>query len=778
MSSDDIVFESVKREPAKPLNVDMKRVLFRALRYWYVFLLSIFLSLTYFVLKTRYAARIYPVTASILIKQKEETSEGKLLYNNPLVSGFRNYQNELYLLRSYPLIQRTLEELNFGVAFYNEGNVLTTEIYDPQIKVAVLKNAGDHRFYVKLLNDRYFQLAENKESFSGNKFAFGDSIQYAGLSFVFFFNPNSTARIEVNQTIVFSYTDPNNLAGGYVGNLQAAWAEEGAGVINLSINGPNPSKDIDFLNGLVREYQRYDLDKKNQVASRTIDFINGQLAVITDSLHVAERRLERFKDQNLVTDISKEAERLYEKMGAVEEQRTELIIRKSYYRYLLEYLKNDSGLDKIILPTSVGINDPVLASLISKLIDLQLNLKWQNAAENPIVVDHRKKIVELKKDILESVKNQQNTDKIKDDYIVSQIKLVEKQLNTLPSAERKLVSIQRNYSLLENLYIFLLQKRAEAGISRASTTTDISVVNPPMQSGGAISPKPFQNYMLGAIIGLGLPALLFILLELFNSKVQSKEDVEKVSSIPFIGGVGHKSGDNNLEVLVNPKNSISESFRALRSDLNYFLGKREKAIIVITSSISGEGKTFTSINLASVISLSGKKTLIVGADMRKPKLFADFKLMNDVGLSSYLSGIMDFENIVQKTAFSNLDLVSGGPVPPNPSELLLTDRMSEFLKEAKEAYDYIIIDTPPLAIVSDAFAFSEFADHSLFVIRQNYTPISMLRSLEDAFRSGKLKNISILLNDIHISGPGYGYGYGYGYWYGYSDKKYGDGYYS
>jgi capsular exopolysaccharide synthesis family protein len=269
---------------------------------------------------------------------------------------------------------------------------------------------------------------------------------------------------------------------------------------------------------------------------------------------------------------------------------------------------------------------------------------------------------------------------------------------------------------------------------------------------------------------------------MFDNRVQSKEDIEKMTSIPFIGGVGHKKADSNLAVFNEPKSALAESFRALRSNLNYFISHKDKGIFLITSSVSGEGKTFTSINLASVLSMSGRKTLIVGADMRKPKIFTDFNLSNDVGLSTYLSGLSEIDQVVQKTAFDNLEFISGGPVPPNPSELLLSSRMDEFVSAIRTRYDFVIIDTPPMAVVTDAFVMAPHADHILFLVRQNYTPKELLKTTEDYYAAGKLKNISIVLNDIYRSGPGYGYGYsygygGYGYYYGGDRNKNGFGYY-
>jgi capsular exopolysaccharide synthesis family protein len=328
-----------------------------------------------------------------------------------------------------------------------------------------------------------------------------------------------------------------------------------------------------------------------------------------------------------------------------------------------------------------------------------------------------------------------------------------------------------------------MQKLSEASISEAANTSDILLVNPPMR-GGVIYPVPMRNYTIAAIAGLAIPLAIFILFEIINNKVQSKEDIDKMSSIPFIGGVGHNATGNNLTVKQRPKSGVSESFRAMRSNLNYFTGNKTKQVFMVSSSISGEGKTFTTINLATVFALSGKKTLIVGADMRRPKIFEDFNRGNDVGLSTFLSGISDFKQVIQDTEIENLFLISGGPVPPNPSELLLTDRFEVFIKMAIEQFDFVIIDTPPLALVTDAFVISKFVDHTVFVLRQNYSPKAFVRSIDEYYQSGKLKKMSILLNDIYKSGLGYGYGQGYAYHYGYSygygygsKKKNGQGYY-
>jgi capsular exopolysaccharide synthesis family protein len=770
-------------------SIDWKRVAFQGLRYWYIVLGFLFASLATAFYNNRYSQRIYPVVASIIIKEREETSGAELLYKNAIIDQYRNYLNEPYILRSYPLIQRVVEELSFDVAFFQEGYVRTSESYDVlPVRASIVSRdrpVAPVNYIFRLLNDRSYSLKQANSSNEAAVFQMGQKISLNGNELIVERIAGRPVDGQLDVPYLMAIRDPVRVAGEYIGKLDISWAEEGSGVINIRMTGPTPSKDIDFIEGLIHRYQASDLEKKNETANSTVNFIRGQLTKISDSLRVFEDQLQAFKKKNKTSgNLDLEAQNVINRIEEFEVQRMELLMKEKYYDYLGKYVPESNNLDQIILPSSFGVTDPVITSLVTKIVDLQLELKLFVDREknfNPLVKSKMERLNELKREVLSSLDELKSADKIKMDFLNGQIADAEKQIGYLPLAEKQLVAIKRNYSLLENLYVFLMQKMSEAEISKASSVSDILIVNPPAQAGGFISPKISQNYTLATVVGLGIPVLAFILMEVFNTKIQSKEDIDKITSIPFIGGIGHKKAVNNIEVLNSPKSSIAESFRALRSNLNYFTNPDSKPVFLISSSISGEGKTFTSLNLASIFALSGKKTLIVGADMRKPKIFQDFGLTNVHGLSTYLSGMESFDQVIQKTPNEFLDLVSGGPAPPNPSELLLGPKMEAFVKEARSKYDFVVIDTPPMAIVTDGFVLSAFADHTLFLVRQNYTPKSLIKTVNDFYESGKLKNISIVLNDIYKSGPGYGYGYGYGYdyySYGYGGRKNGYGYYT
>src|SRR5258706_4746829 len=359
--------------------IDFKRVVYRMLQHWYVLAVSLAVSLSIAFLKNRYAVRIYPVTASIVIREKEEPSGGELLYSNSLVNPYRNYLNEPYIIRSYPLIEKVVKELNFEVAFFQEGNIKTTETYRLPVKVKLLTKNGSYgkSLVFKVLDEKNISIKKVEDKDKNKEMVFHFIVDIRTLDYHFLVVKDSLQKIDKIKDVPYLLTFLNPLAvtGGYVGRLNVLWAEEGAGIINLAINGPSPEKEIDFMNGLINTYQRYDLEKKNQTAERTIQFIQDQLTGISDSLKIFEGQLQQFKISNSIDKLDDEAKRLFDKLTPLESQKTELIIRSNYYEYLVKYINGGKNLDLIIIPSTVGVNDGVLSGLVNKMIDIQLDLK-------------------------------------------------------------------------------------------------------------------------------------------------------------------------------------------------------------------------------------------------------------------------------------------------------------------------------------------------------------------------------------------------------------------
>ncbi|WP_185155943.1 GumC family protein, partial [Fulvivirga kasyanovii] len=641
--------------------VDYKRVLFRALRYWYIVVIVLVTCIVLAHLINRYTTKIYPVSTSIIIKESKENAEGKLLYNNPLVDPYRNFYNELYIIKSETLLKDVVKALNFGVSYYVEGNIKTTEFYQSNfpVKIEVFPKEyypSGESFYIEFEDNQTYKIdpikkegtEEDKYDIKSTVGVFGDTLVVNGYDIMLKTTGNLSPYI--GKRFLIFLEDPDKVAYQYSKKLNAEWAEEGASVVNLSLSGPIPEKEIDFLKELIFQYQLFDLERKNLAATRSIEFIEEQLDEISDSLKIFESQVERFKKQNIATDLEGEGLNLYEKLVKLEEQRVELKIKRNYYNYVLEYLEKDNDLNTIVPPSSVGIEDPIVTQLIANLVKEQSELQafmGQAKKASSLFTQKQERIHDIKRDVQTSVENILDAQSINERFLNSQITQVEQKLVALPEKERTLVNIKRNYALSESLYIFLMQKRAEAGISKASNASDILEVNPPRLSGQILTPKVKQNYAIAIIIGLAIPFLLFLTMEVLDDKIQSKEDIEKLTRIPIIGGIGHKKMDNNLIVSLKPKSIVSEAFRSLRSNLNFFVGGEDKKVFMVTSSISGEGKTFTTINLATVFALTGKKVLILGADLRKPRIYNDFNLTNSFGLSNFLSGSAIIEDVVQ-----------------------------------------------------------------------------------------------------------------------------------
>lgn len=766
------------------VQINVKRILSHILHLWYVVVLGLLSGLSIAYIVNRYSTKIYPVKASIIIRESEENAGAKFLYDNSLINPYRNFFNEIYIMRSYPLLQEVVEALGFEVSFHREGEIMTTEYYahDFPIRITVgntTKKPWGVAMYFMAKDTSTFSLQYVGDGeASGRRFdnlLFNDSVKVNG--FKLYVQKKGRLDEIIGKNYIVKFNNPFSLARDYSTRLTANWASPGASVVNLDITGPVAAKEVDFLNKFIERYQLYDIEKKSKVATMAMKFLDEQLIITGDSLNQYEDKVESFKNRNVITGLSEETNRLYLKLQGFEDRKFQYRLNESYYSYISKLMAADQY-EGIFTPSSVGITDPIIAGLITQVINLQTqvsvyksNQNLERSQDNPLLKSTQQQIAFLKKDILKAIDNNRITEKINIQFIDEQIKLVNDQLARLPNKERELIDIKRNYSLKENLYVFLLQKKTEAGLSKASTTSDIVVVNPPL-AGSAISPKVFQNYLIGAAAGLLLPILTFVLIELFNSKIQSKEDVERMTSVPFVGAIGHNVSQDPLIVFSKPRSALAESFRSLRSNLNYFTGNKNNQVFMVTSTIPGEGKSFTSLNLATVFALAGKKTVLLGADLRRPKLAEELSLENRTGLSQYLSGLANMEEIMQATKVPNLVLIAGGPMPPNPSELLLRSEMDSLIVDLLKSFDVVVIDTPPLSLVADAFVLSKYANHTLYVVRQNFTPSIALKSLEEAYVSGKLPKVSVLFNDLRKTGLGYGYGgYGYGYSYGYYGKR-------
>ena len=546
-------------------------------------------------------------------------------------------------------------------------------------------------------------------------------------------------------------------------------SEKGGSILTLSLSGTNKARMVEYLNTTVNMLIKMQLDNKNQFATNTISFIDSTLVAMESQLKETGNELKSFRKNKNIYEIEQGGEKFSEKISSFDITKDEVTRKIAYYNSLKGYLKNSVDYSKLPAPSVAGIEDPNIVVNVSKLIALSTQRSEMSYAvkSDKIFKDFDNQMMAVKNVLLENIATAKSSLQYDLAIISSKIGEAESTIKKLPEEQQELLKIKRKYDLSDNIYSTFLQKRNEADIVKASNLSDIYFIDPAKDiGGGLIGPKTSVNYVLALFLGILIPLIIVFVLFFINNSIQNTEDITSQTQIPLIGVVGLNKEKSSLAVFDKPKSPLSEAFRAIRSSLQFLYKKQQldgAKTLMITSSISGEGKTFCSINIATVFALSEKKTVIVGLDLRKPKLAEEFNLVNHSGVVNYLIKQKSLSEIVNKTKIPYLDVILSGPVPPNPSELLIGETMKEFIEELKKTYDYIILDTPPVGLVSDALELIQFSDVTLYVVRQNYTKKEMIMLLNNRVKRGELSNVSIVLNGFENKakyGSAYGYGYG------------------
>ena len=579
----------------------------------------------------------------------------------------------------------------------------------------------------------------------------------------------------IGKEYIIRFRNFDDIVASYRGVSTEIDAKAGS-LIRLSMQGTNKARMVDYLNETVKTLIKSQLDRKNQFATNTIAFIDSTLSAMDGQLKVSEGEMKAFTRDKNVYDMEADGSLISGNLLQYDVQKDGILRKIAYLKSLRTYLNNSIDFSKLPAPSVAGIDDPNISTNVAKIISLsaeRAELAYTVKSER-LFKDFDVQIDALKRVLLENINSANKEVEYDLSLVNSKIGQIESDIRKLPSDKQEYVKIKRKYDLSESIINSFLAKRNEAEIVKAANLSDIHFIDSAKDIGrGLVGPNTSVNYILAAFLGTIIPLLIIFALFFVENSILNTDDISRNTSIPIIGVVGLKQGNSNLSVFEKPKSALAESFRAIRSSLQ-FIYKNKKMegnkTLLLTSSISGEGKTFCSINLGTVFALSGKKTVLVGLDLRKPKIFEDFGLTNELGVVNYLIGQKTLEEVTFSTEIPNLDVISSGPIPPNPSELLIGENMVEFIAKLKEKYDYILLDTPPVGLVSDAVELSKFADVTLYVMRQNYTKKEMIRLLNNRNERQELTNVSIVFNGYQNKakyGSGYGDGYGYGYGYGY-----------
>ncbi len=786
-------------------NFDFKGFLIKTTSFWRWFIVGLIVAFAIAHQVNVRKQKIYGIETTIAVKEENNplfTSTTSLVFNWGGTSD--KVQMISTTLRSRSHNELVVDQLQFYIDYLKQTKYFLQDVYgQTPFKIVLDKNRNQlyGRFIgVKMLSRNRYQIripfqtnSQNLINYNTNQmstinvgigevvrtFNVGEDVNLPYLHWRL--ELADLSKMNTSDEILIRFNSFDETVGRCQG-IRVSVDEKAASILKLGMEGTNKNRMVDYLNATVDCLINRQLENKNKFAENTINFIDKTLIKMEQELKNSGNDLKDFSKNYSVIDIEDKGAGFKQQLMNFDFKKNEVEQKINYLNSLKTYLKNSVDFSKLPAPTVAGIEEPNIINNVSKLIELSIQRsELLYSAKGPIFFERiDNEINSVKKVLLENANSLKNVLQFDLNIYNDKLRALDSEIKKMPETNQAYYGILRKYDLSNGIYNTFLQKKSEASIVKASNLSDIQFIDPAKDvGGGLLGPRTSVNYVLAFFAGILIPLILVFFIFFINNTIQNIADISNLTQLPLLGIVGIKYSDSNLSVLERPKSALSESFRAIRSSLQFIYKKQSvegTKTLMVTSSVSGEGKTFCSINIATVFALSEKKTIILGLDLRKPKIFDDFNIKNDLGVVNYLIGQKTIEEVIQKTHVPYLDVITSGPIPPNPSELILGESMKEMITELKKNYDYIVLDTPPVGLVSDALELAQFSDVTLYIVRQNFTKKEMLTLLNNRAKRGELNNISIVFNGYENKakyGVGYGYGYGYGYSYGYG---YGSGY--
>lgn len=769
-------------------NFDFKGFLLKILSYWKWFIVSLIITFTIAYQINIRKEKIYGMESLIVIKDENNalfSSSTNLVFNWGGTSD--KVQAVITTLKSRLHNEAVVQNLNFYIKYLKTGEYNLQDAYG-EVPFYVVIDKTKPQLSGRLIKVRFISDTEYKitimfdtesvglTKYSDNSFSnttvalqkfeknyrIGEEVNLPFLHWKLELNENPGFYKGAEYFVQFD--DFNGTVASYRG-LGVDIDVKGASILRLTMQGTNKARMVDYLNATVEILRKNQLDSKNQFANNTIRFIDSTIVAMGRQLAENEDELKSFRKDKNIFNLENGGEMINEKISAFDLEKEAIKRKMSYYNSLESYLNKSDDYSRLPAPSVAGIEDPNIVVNVAKLISFSTERSEMaySVKNDKLFQEFDNQMEAVKRVLVENIKSAKVSLGGDLQQVNARLNSAEANIRTLPEDQQDLLKITRKYDLNENIYKTFLEKRSQADIIKASNLSDVQFIDPAKDiGGGLIGPKTSVNYVMALFLGILIPLLIAFTITILDNSIHTIEDIQALTQIPVLGIVGKKTTLNNLAVFEKPKSALAESFRAIRSSLQFMYKKQNIAgakTLMITSSISGEGKTFCSINIATVFALSEKKTVIVGLDLRKPKIFEDFNIENTYGVVNFLIGQKTVDQIIQKTHISYLDVIPSGPVPPNPAELILGDSMKVLLDELKTKYDYIILDTPPVGLVSDALELAPYCDVTLYIVRQNVTKKGMLSIVNTKHKRGELHHISMVLNGFENKTK-YGYGYG------------------
>ncbi len=708
--------------------------------------------------------------ASTTIEVGSKKSAGNDILNMAMNTEKMNSATEIEIITSRFLREKALKKVNFTHFYYFTKKFKEIELYkDSPFEVGMLKGYDISFNYYPIDETTYRLVVEEAISSDGKIWNYDEVHSYGTEIITEYFHLNIVKTKDAKES-QYRFVIKKNpaLAGGISVRRRAKYST----ILEISYTDNVPLRAKEYANALAQAYIEQNIERKTREATRKLDFIDKQLKSIMANLKSSAIKVEEFKKNAKTVDLSSKANIVITRIAEYEGQLSVISIDEEMLNSVYKQVKSGKNLESISI-LAVGIAESSVSRIVKELQNAMMKkriLREDYTEMYPEVIKLTKMIKQLKKTIVLTVKNMRKSVQDKKMLIEKAIKEQQKLLNTLPADERIFGQLQRKFVVNEKIYSYLLEKRLETAVVKASTVSKNRILDSATTPYVAIAPKRKVIVISGFIMGLILGLLLAFLRGFLDNRIKSEDDILLKISVPILGQIPNIKGDaSNIKVFSSPKSAVAEAFRNIRTNLQFMTNKSETHTMAITSTVGEEGKTTICINLAAIMSMSGKKTVILNLDMRKPTLHQRFGLLNIYGMSNLLSGYVSLKEVIQNTQYENLDIISSGPIPPNPSELIQTEFMEKILNKLKELYDIIIIDTPPVGLVTDARTLMHYADTTLYIVRADYSKKDFLRNIKDLSLRDDVKGLSILLNDVNMNRGGYGYGYGYGYYE--EDKK-------
>jgi capsular exopolysaccharide synthesis family protein len=751
---------------------DIKKTITLIIKNWYWFVLFLGLGIGGSVFYLYKATKYYGATAEILIKPQKNAFKDALSASLSTGPSKDEIANEIEVLSSSRLINDVIGKLNLDISYFIEGRIKTGEIYKGRPFIVDGKVLDENfygvPFFINILDKKTYRLSLEYSGFKYNSVhKFGEPVVNDKFSLIINSDSsivNKNARNLSETRYLFKINDRNYLVKKYQKSLQLSMGEE-ATVIEAFIEDEVADKAVDFLRTLTEMYIENSVSVQKEINENTLAFIDGQLKEVEDILNGVESNLEQFqRSRNAVNPEGEQGVYLQQKVD-FESQRAQFAIQLRSLDYVYDQLT--SGADAgTISPSVLGdAPDPSMGAAfteLSALLQRKTNLLFSNTPNSPVVKEVEAQISIARQNLISIVMNMRRNLTVKINSLSSQLGQFQGAMNQMPSTMRGLVNINRKVEINEKIYLFLLETRAQTVIEKAGIVADKSILEPANSTG---LERPIQQKILlgGVAIGLILSFLVIFLKSIFLNYIHTKDDLTELTTLPIIGVIG-KSKDAKSDYLVVdkfPQSLTSEAYRVVRTNLSYFSPKAHSKVVLFTSSVAGEGKTFNAINTGTILAKTKKKVVLVDLDLHKPKQANAFNLMNDTGVTSYLVGKAKLNEIIKDTPIENLQVVLTGPRTPNASELILDPMLEEMINELKTMYDYVILDTPPVGLLSDALALMKFSDLNVYVLKAGFSKKDFVDIAHTIVEKNNVKHLVFLLNNVNVKNIPAGYGGGY-----------------